>query len=814
MHEPMPVILLVEDNPDHAELFVANLELTCYAEAELHTRATFAGALAFLRERHADIAFLDLSLPDSSISETLERLGELTSSCPVIVSTSLDERDIILDVIRRGADDCLPKSEINDVVQERAIRFAIDRWQLRQRLEESNQRLQHAFAGTGDGLWDWNLASGELFFSPQLRDSFAAGSDTPLLPLARWQAQVQPDDLPVVMAAIDACLHGDSLHYEVEYRLRDEQGEERWMLLRGQVVARDAGGAPLRTIATHTDISVQKEREEALRLASMVYSNSSEAMVVTDAAGNILAINEAFSELTGYDERDVLGRNPRLLKSGRQSPEFYQRMWEALVAEGVWRGEIWNRRKNGQIYPELLTINSIPDEHGGVSRYVALFSDITEIKDALDQISLQANYDQLTGLPNRRLFLDRLEQAILLAQREGQLLALLFIDLDRFKEVNDTLGHELGDRLLIQAASRIRACVRDSDTVARLGGDEFTVILPGLAGTQDSWRVAEKILDEMSQAFSLDGHEAFVSASIGIAFFPQDAGDVSNLLKNADQAMYKAKSEGRNNYAFFTRQLQDDMERHARLSAELRHAIFNDQLELHYQPIVELGSGAVVKAEALLRWNHPAQGLVSPALFIPLAEETGLIHDIGRWVFQQAMAQLQDWRQSLGLALQVSLNRSPLEFRSGCDWIGQLQALGLPGDSLVVEITEGVLVQNDEQVTEQLLAFRDAGIQVAIDDFGTGYSALAYLKRFDIDYLKIDQSFIRNLAPGSADFVLCEAIVGMAHRLGLKVIAEGVETVAQRDLLRSIGCDYGQGYLFARPLPAADFIRYLQIAAA
>ena len=469
-------------------------------------------------------------------------------------------------------------------------------------------------------------------------------------------------------------------------------------------------------------------------------------------------------------------------------------------------------RPDGAVVWVDASVAAIDSAAGGHPHHLCMIEDVTEKRAAEALIWQQANFDALTELPNRRMFHDRLAHDLAKSRRDGTRVAILFIDLDHFKEVNDTLGHHQGDILLIDAARRIGACVRASDTVARLGGDEFTVILPELpatGGLEQVERIAQQIIDSLLAPFALGQEQAFVSASIGITLFPDDGVDIEDLLKHADQAMYAAKGAGRNRYSYFTPVLQVAAQNRMRLTNDLRGALKGGQLELYYQPIVHLRSGRIHKAEALIRWNHPLRGLVSPLEFIPLAEASGLIIDIGEWVFQQSLQWVARWRQEHHPEFQVSINQSPLEFqREGGGyrgWLGELQARGLPGQSLVVEITEGLLLDASSAVTDKLLLLRDAGIQVALDDFGTGYSSLSYLKKFDIDYLKIDRSFTRNLAPESSDMALSDAIIVMAHKLGLRVIAEGGETEQQRDLLAGAGCDYGQGYLFARPMPAAQF---------
>ena len=572
-------------------------------------------------------------------------------------------------------------------------------------------------------------------------------------------------------------------------------------------------GKMLGLVGISRDITKRKALEEEQRLAAMVYKNSSEAIVATDEANRIIAVNPAFTELTGYSEDEVMGKDPRILKSGRHEPDFFRAMWEGLNTTGRWKGEIRNRHKDGREIVDWLTINTIFNEEGKVHRRVALFSDITEKKKADNLIWTQANFDQLTSLPNRRLFHDRLNQEIKKSHRTHSKTALLFIDLDRFKEINDSLGHDVGDMLLVEAADRIKLCIRDYDTLSRFGGDEFTVILSELRDASDLDQISTNIIEHLSKPFLLSGQESFVSASIGIALYPDDATTVIDLIRQADQAMYAAKNSGRGRFNFFTKALQEASELRLRLAGDLRRAVKSAQFEVYYQPIVDLNIGRIHKAEALLRWNHPKQGYISPATFIPIAEDTGTIQEIGDWVFMQAIRQAKRWQSEQGSDFQISVNMSPVQFiredLSHSHWIEQMREIGLSGSSIVIEITEGLLMSRETVIPDTLLKFRDAGIQVAVDDFGTGYSSLSYLNKFDIDYLKIDQSFINNLAPDATDFALCEAIVVMAHKLGLKVIAEGVETEQQHDLLKQIGCDYAQGYLFSRPVPAADFDKLL-----
>ncbi len=570
-----------------------------------------------------------------------------------------------------------------------------------------------------------------------------------------------------------------------------------------------------RTAELTEEVAERKKAEAELLRFKNVLDNTLDMIFMFEPEFlRFVYVNQGAILGMGYSREELLGMTPYKIKPLIPEPEFRQLIAPLLSGEQPSiRFDTVLRRKNGSDFPVAVFLQLVTQSDGS-GLFVAIMHDVTEKNKSEELIWQQANFDTLTDLPNRRMFHDRLEQEIKKSHRSGLPMALMLLDLDRFKEVNDTLGHAQGDVLLIEAARRIAECVRESDTVARLGGDEFTVILSELEDVNSVERIAQKIIERLADPFQLLQETAYVSASVGITLYPSDAQNIDALIKNADQAMYLAKNSGRNRFSYFTAALQEAAQTRLSLLSDLRNALPGSQLEVYYQPIVEMTTGKIHKAEALLRWQHPVRGMVSPMQFIPLAEESGLIHEIGDWVFHEAARQVKRCREMFVPQFQISVNKSPVQFRQKerdyDSWPNHLHAMGLPGNSLVVEITEGLLLHAEVAVTETLLSFRDAGIQVALDDFGTGYSSLSYLKKFDIDYIKIDQSFVRNLGEDMNDQALCEAIIVMAHKLGLAVIAEGVETERQRDLLAAYGCDYMQGWLYSKAVPAAEFEALLQ----
>lgn len=560
-----------------------------------------------------------------------------------------------------------------------------------------------------------------------------------------------------------------------------------------------------------------QQAEQKLRLSDVAFNSASEAMMITDAEKRIIAVNSAFTYITGYNEQEVIGKNPSFLLSDLNDKD-YQHLSESfsdtIAREGVWRNEIQCRHKNNRRFPAYVSMSGVFDADHRLSNLVAVFSDITEVKEAQAKIERHANYDILTDLPNRRLFTDRLQQAILRSSRDQEKLCLMFLDLDRFKDVNDTLGHEFGDELLRQMALRIRDCVREVDTVARLGGDEFTIILSDFESKSDAVQVAQKLIAEIEQPIKLKQQSLRITTSIGITFYPDDALDAGILIQNADRAMYAAKDMGGSAFKFYTSELESSWLSRTFIINELETAIEKGELEVFYQPLLSTKKAeACISAEALVRWRHPERGLLSPSEFLPQAERMGMIEQIDDFVFRQVCQQIKLWKQSDLGEIHISVNRSAHNFgnqRGRLDWLAHIEEQGVDASLLTLEITESVLMQRHAEGRHLLKKLRQAGVQIAVDDFGTGYSSLSYLKEMDVDYLKIDRSFVRDLQTDENDRAIIEAITDMAGHLGIQVVAEGVETASQCEILQHIGCHWLQGYFFAEPLTVNDFERFIE----
>jgi len=560
-------------------------------------------------------------------------------------------------------------------------------------------------------------------------------------------------------------------------------------------------------------IVLQREQQaQRLLAAGIAFDHMREAVMVTDAESRIVQANRAFERITGYSEKEAIGQTPKLLNSGRQSPEFYRNFFRSLDEQGEWRGEIWNRRKNGDIYPQWLSVKTIYGNDGKVSSYISVFADITETKNSERKLWQLAHHDPLSNLPNRLLLSARLEHAMQRAHRTGASIALLFIDLDRFKNINDSLGHQVGDELLKAISHRLQTSVHEDDTVARLGGDEFVVLLEDIRDANTVRMIGNRLIERLSDPVTVRGKSLVVTASIGISLYPEDAQDSETLLKHADAAMYKAKTLGRNRLAYYAPELTQEVQQRLDLENELRQGMAREEFSLHYQPQFAASDGRLVAVEALLRWNHPQRGTVPPNEFIPLAEETGLIRELGCWVTETACNQVMQWRKAGYPLFTLAVNLSPYQLRGECTdaLMTILERTGFPADWFEFEVTETLLVEEGGLALRELTEMRAVmGMSIAMDDFGTGHSSLSQLKFLPIGKLKIDRSFVNDLPADTNDAAIARAIILMAHTLGLEVVAEGVETVEQHRFLCESGCDHLQGFLYGKPMPAEEITQLL-----
>lgn len=665
-------------------------------------------------------------------------------------------------------------------------------------LKES-QRLAHI------GSWEFDLINDELHWSDEVYRIFRVDADRFDVSYEAFLGFVHPEDRERVdqyyRSSVKA--HGPC---QMQHRLLFADGQvkhvnEHWE------TEHDEHGNAVRSVGTIQDVTERIVAEDRLRLLAGVFENTAGGVIITDPDANILEVNDAFSLITGYSREEVIGANPSLWASGQHDEAFYRELWSSLEQTGQWRGEIWNRRKSGELFPEWQHISAVRNDQGVLTHYISVFSDISQIKEAQEKLDHLAHHDPLTGLPNRLLLIQRLEKAIRNARRHASLLAVVFIDLDRFKHINDSLGHSVGDQLLRSVAKRLQGAVRENDTVSRIGGDEFVLILEDIEKTDDVLNLIKKLMRHLESPHQLDEQVISITPSIGVCLYPADGEDPSALLRNADAAMYRAKEEGRNTFSYYTEELTRNAYERVMLENQLALAIKQDEFELYYQPQIDMQSGRLVGMEALIRWTSPELGQVSPAQFIPVAEDSGAIHVIGEWVLRDACRQGRRWLENGNAFGRISVNvAGPQIQRGGLPEIVAdiLKQTGMPAECLELEITESFIMQHTQSVVEQLQALRELGVSLAIDDFGTGHSSLAYLKQLPVHKLKVDQSFVRDIPGDPNDMAIVDAVIAMGRSLGLTVVAEGVETQQQADFLRKAGCHLAQGYLYGRPAPVDE----------
>ncbi|MDX1805132.1 MAG: EAL domain-containing protein [Alcanivorax sp.] len=687
-----------------------------------------------------------------------------------------------------------------------------------QALEESNtalaatsERLELALEASNIGLWDWMLETGHNYHTNFDR---LLGYDSAYFKnfFGDLEELVHPDDLTRIRRAMVAHFKGQSDRYHAVYRLRHADGSWHWIEDEGRVVARNGDGRATRMIGTRRDITEDRQAQEQLRLAATVFDNAPEGIFILDQKFHFLAVNARFEQITGYTESMVLGKQVLDHEGTTTNSDTYKMITAALKENGFWEGEINEKRHNGEHFPEWLQVSAVRDEQKRVIRYVGMISDLTSRKETEEQLQFLSNFDRLTGLSNRSQFREHLHKSLTLARLNREKVALLMIDLDRFKPINESLGHEIGDRLLKAAADRICECGVPAENLARVGGDEFTLLMENFPNEGAVSAQSQKLINALKKPFMIDGHELLLGSSIGISIFPDTAKEAQSMINQADMAVYQAKRSGGNNYQYYRGNMRGASVEQLALETSLRKAIFKNEFVVYYQPKMDLASNRITSVEALVRWQHPTMGLLGPSEFIPLAEESGLISAIGELVLERACRQARQWYQK-GLGdICVSVNLSAHQFRKGnvSQMIDRvLNSTGLPTHLLELELTESLIMEDMDQNIALLQKLRTRGIELALDDFGTGYSSLSYLKRFPVDTLKIDRSFIMDMDTSPDDAAITRAIVEMAHSLKMRVVAEGVETEQHLQILREMGCDSIQGFLISKPVPEARLLEIL-----
>ncbi|UYG05229.1 EAL domain-containing protein [Halomonas sp. LR3S48] len=824
---------------DYAKEYLASLDI----EVDLIQTDDFASAARAVMDGDADAMVGDdqivlYYLYSSGLHESMKRVGE-----PLYVGLNamavVDGNHLLQSILNKGIEHARASGTL-DRLQEKwigaelpgpgfdwrdywlygaglaLVAILIVAWNVRLRqvvrrktaeLRRNEQRLYDILDATRTATWVIDLRSGEL----QVNHCWAEALGYRLeelqpITLERWRKMVHPADLGKTEAMLAQHLAGESEDYSCEFRMHHRLGHWVWLLDRGQVLERDDTGQALTMSGTRIDISAQKRAEEKLELAASVFQHAREGIVITDAKGDILEVNEAFTRITGYRRDEVLGRNPRFLQSGQQEKSFYQVLWEELLEKGAWEGELWNRRKNGETYPELLTISKVCDKQGRVSHFVAVFTDISRQKEHERQLQSMAFFDSLTELPNRILLADRLRQAMLAARRSGCKVSLAYLDLDGFKEINDRLGHAVGDRVLVTIAERLTSALREADTVARLGGDEFIIVLPEQSDVATVSGLIARLLRRIAEPIDIEGTQLYVSGSIGVVHFsPEDEIEPEQLIRQADQAMYQAKQAGKNRYHIFDTEHDRAVRGHYESVERMREALAHDEFVLHYQPKVNMSTGEVVGVEALIRWQHPERGLLAPASFLPAIQQHPLAIDLGEWVLAQALGQFEAWA-SVGIRLPVSVNIDAIHLQQA-DFVERLRAEierhpSVRHGDLMLEVLETNALEDIVHVASVMKACRSFGVEFALDDFGTGYSSLTYLRHFPASMLKIDRSFVRDMLDDPEDLTILEGVLGLAVAFRRGIIAEGVETLLHGRMLLAMGYQLGQGYAIARPMPA------------
>ena len=790
----------------------------CAPQIQLEVVASGTDVLARLPvsptdEAPCDVVLLDYRLRGADALEVVKVLRfERGLTIPVVLVTGQGDEELVTAAMRLGVTDYLEK---NDTYLERlpAVLEQVHQQTLLQREQARehavSERLRQVLAASPAIVYTLR-AEDDRFVPTWVSENITRllGYDvTECLHADWWLPRVHPDDRERVLAQVPRLLAEGSI--VMEYRFLDRTGAMRWVRDQQRLLHADKGDPTVQVVGSWNDITNERSAQERLRLLGVAFESSREAVIITDLTPRILAVNPAFTRMNGYTEAEALGQNPNIQRSGRHDLAFYRTMWEGVRTAGFWEGEVWNRHKNGEVFPQWLSINTVRDEAGQPTHYVAVASDLSQLKHSEEKLRRLAHFDLLTDLPNRVLLELRLAHALERAHRHGHGVALLVIDLDRFKTINDSLGHAAGDSLLQAVAQRLRTRLRSEDTLARLAGDQFGAVMEGLADFRDAERMARELQAILETPFVMPGDlEAYVTASVGISICPEDGTTAAVLLDKANTAVHRAKEIASGHVSYYTGELNSKALTTLELESALRRALERGEFVLHYQPKVDLSSGRIAGAEALIRWQRPGHGLVPPLQFIPLAERSGLIVPLGAWVIEETCKQMRAWTDAGLTNVGVAINVSARQFRGDeleATISGALARHAIEPQQLMLELTESMLMERPDETVQRLTSLKKLGVTLSLDDFGTGYSSLGYLSRFPIDQLKIDRSFVTDIVSDPSSAIIATSVIVLAHRMGIEVVAEGVETEPQLGYLRKNRCDKMQGYLFSKAVPADEF---------
>jgi diguanylate cyclase (GGDEF)-like protein/PAS domain S-box-containing protein len=801
-------ILMLEDNPLDMELNIRALQKGG-VNAEIAQADNEQSFLDALTTFSPDLILSDYSLPNYDGFKALQATQNFDHSIPFIFVTGAIGEEASVNMLKRGAVDYILKDRLARLPE--AVNRALDDAEHKRLLRASEERYRMLLDSSHYGIWDWDIEANTLYLSPQWKLLLGYRDDELENCFGTFEMLLHPDDVDDVLASVESFILNPTDLWDREFRMRHKDGGYVWINARASHKT-NSQSIVTRMIGVHVDVSKHRQSEEQLLQAAQVFSSTIEGVMITDSDATILDVNPAFCRITGYSREQAIGQNPKFLRSGHHPSNFYDTMWQSLLIEGQWSGDIWNRRANGEVFPALMTISSVVDKEGSTTGYVFLFADITKSKQVEEQLAFLAHHDELTGLPNRLLLKDRLDQALLNAERNQGKVAVVFIDLDHFKNVNDSLGHSVGDEFLKKVSERLLSNIRSNDTLARTSGDEFILVIENSKAIQDTINVLNKIMNAFRTPYDLERHQILITCSIGVSIFPEDGSCSDELIKNADAAMYRAKQDGRNIYEFYTPEMTESALEHVYLESALLNALKHDQFTQYYQPQYMLSSGRLIGCETLIRWQHPDDGMISPQRFIPIAEQNGTIRDIDCWMLQTACKQGMEWHKK-GMPLQsisVNMTGSQIQRENFADTIHDvLNSTGFPKEMLEIEVTESFVMQRPDAGIRQLYKLYNSGISIAIDDFGTGYSSLSYLKQLPVSKIKLDRSFINDITEDKDTLAIVRAISDLAKSLGKTILAEGVETLEQAKQLNELGCEQVQGYYFGRPITAESMTELL-----